>query len=1247
MPKRRSILTTLLGATVALLALLPVASASAAEPWWQVLTGSRPSNLWKPKDAKEVQEVTTEEVNVFGLAHIFAAKVEVGGVVVGCLGSGTLAPFGGPSADELCEAETGFPASENAEEFEEMLEGPYGAGEVEVTGGPIGVPFQVKTEWGVRPLSVTTFLFFGFLPTGTANSEITSEGSGRLVTTLTNLGDEAVDGGSSPVTIVDKLPHGAVAYGVEATAPRFGFQNGPGSESIEPTCRVEAPDEVVCTYEGTVTPYEALEVEVLTALTGSPPAAGTPGNVTVSGGNARSASVAQDINVSDETVPFGVEQFSAAAEEEGGEPAVPGLGAAPATRAGSHPFQFTTTLQLNSGRVYQTGEVLAEGGRALAVEQPALPRNVRFPLPAGLVGNATVMPQCDMRTFLHAEDFINECPDATVVGVSSVTVVESFAFGLFRLAVPVFNLPPAPGEPARFGFMAAGTPVVIDTAVDPGDGYRITASVSNAPQLVQFLSATTTFWGTPGDERHDNARGWNCVYQDPSAAPGDCEAPANRSETPFLRMPVQCSSPLEFGMELEPWNVPLRSEVASANPFSVAPLLGCNQVPFDPSTKASPTSKLAENPSGLEFQLTLPNQWPVKQEDLAEGEPKKVEVTLPEGMSINPSEGEGLVGCSPEAYERETVDSRPGEGCPEASKIGTVQFSTPLLDEEGHGSLYVASPHENPFDSEIALYIVAKIPDRGVLIKQPVRIDADPVTGQLTATSDNLPQLPYSSFKLQFRPGGRAPLVTPPACGEYNVVTRFTPWSAQDPNNPAPNEVATSESPFTVERGVDGGACPSGGTPPFHPGLLAGSINNAAGHYSPFNVRLTRKDGEQEFTNFSIKLPPGVVGKLAGIPFCSDAAIAAAKARTGPHGGAEELASPSCPAASEIGHTLVGAGVGNSLTYVPGKLYLAGPYHGSPLSIVAITAAKVGPFDLGTVVVRDALRINPETAEVFVDATGSDPIPHIIQGIPVHARDIRIYVDRKDFVLNPTSCERTSTASTVVGSGRDFGSAADNEPVTVTSPFQAADCASLGFKPRLSLKLHGKANRGGNPALRALLRPRNGDANIGRISVALPHSEFLDQGHIRTVCTRVQFKAGDGNGSACPRGSIYGRAKAWTPLFEKPLEGPVFLRSSEHPLPDLVLALHGLVDIDAVGRIDSVNGGIRTTFDFVPDAPITKVVFEMQGGRKGLLQNSTNICLGKHRAAVKMKGHNGKVHNFLAPLKPKCGNTRHRSQHRR
>jgi hypothetical protein len=1003
------------------------------------------------------------------------------------------------------------------------------------------------------------------------------------------------------------------ATGVEAVAGPLG-KRGPIA------CKVNSSDEVSCLYEGELPPFEAIEIEVFANLTGTPPASGAPGKVTVSGGNAKSLSTVQSVNVSDEPVPFGIEQFSAVAEKEGGDPV---------EQAGSHPFQFTTTLQFNAGAVHATSpDGKGTGAHAVAVEQPALPRNLRFSLPAGLVGNATTVPQCDMKTFLTILEFINECRDETVVGVSSATIVEDGKLGLLREAVPVFNLPPSHGEPARFGLVAGGAPVVIDTEVDPDDKYRIIARVSNISQIAQVLAATTTFWGTPGDPSHDNARGWGCVYFSPQSP---CERPPSLGEEALLRMPVQCKNPLDFAVALEPWNAPLGTQIAGASAQGV-PLVGCNQIPFNPLIESSPSNTLAENPSGLSFSLTMPNSGLLSKDAVAEGQAKKVEVTLPEGMTINPSQGEGLDGCSPAEYARETAESKPGEGCPEASKVGTVQISTPLLEEEAHGSLYVASPHDNPFDSLLALYMVAKIPERGVLVKQAGRVDPDPVTGQLTTTFDDLPQLPFSSFDLEFRPGSRAPLVTPLKCGSYGIVARFTPWSALDPDNPTPEEIVTRTSTFRVDRGVDGGVCPGSGAPPFAPNFLAGTDNNAAGDYSSFTARLTRNDGEQEFTRISMRLPKGLIGKLAGIPFCSDAAIAAARARTGPNGGQEELDGPSCPEASQIGRTLVGAGVGPALSYAPGRIYLAGPYQGSKLSIVAITTAKVGPFDLGTVVIRQALRVDPETAEVSTDGASSDPIPHILQGIVTHARDIRIYVDRSNFVLNPTSCERMTADASVFGAGTDFGSSGDDQLADVSSPFQAADCASLGFKPKLALMLKGGTKRSDTPRLRAVLRARKGDANIGRAQVTLPRSEFLEQAHIRTVCTRVQFRAGAGNGAQCPKGSIYGRAKAISPLLDEPLKGPVFLRSSDNELPDLVAALHSSkVDINLVGRIDSLNGRIRNTFESVPDAPVKKFVLEMQGGKKGLIVNSTDICKGKHRAIADFKGQNGR-HRLLRPL---------------
>jgi hypothetical protein len=397
-------------------------------------------------------------------------------------------------------------------------------------------------------------------------------------------------------------------------------------------------------------------------------------------------------------------------------------------------------------------------------------------------------------------------------------------------------------------------------------------------------------------------------------------------------------------------------------------------------------------------------------------------------------------------------------------------------------------------------------------------------------------------------------------------------------------------------------------------------------------MRLTRRDGDQDLTRFDATLPPGVVAKLAGVTRCPDAQIALAKQKTG----IAELRSPSCPSNSKIGGIEAGAGVGSQLTYVPGTLYLAGPFAGAPLSVVGVVPAVAGPFDVGTVVVRQALQVNPRTAEVTADGAHSDPIPHILQGIPLLVRDIQVNVDRSDFTINPTSCHPFATAAQIWGGGTNLFSTLDDSPVPRQARYQAASCQSLPFKPRLSLKLKGGTRRGAHPKLHAVLRPRSGDANLKSTVVRLPRSAFLDQGHIRTICTRVQYAAGAGNGAQCPAGSVYGHVRAFTPLLSEPLEGPAYLRSSSHNLPDLVFSLHGLINLEAVGRIDSKHGGIRASFEGIPDAPVSKVVVDMQGARKGLIVNSTDLCARAHHANVGLEGHNAKQLTIKPAMQAGC-----------
>jgi len=889
-----------------------------------------------------------------------------------------------------------------------------------------------------------------------------------------------------------------------------------------------------------------------------------------------------------------------------------------ALQAGSHPYAMRTVFDINTKEGPQGGTVVDEPLKNLVVGQTP-----------GFAGDPTAVPQCATADFLATlESAATACADSSAVGLA--TVQAGTKDGVETFHAPVYNLRPAPGKAAKLGFWAFTVPVTVDIGVSEAPPYNVIATVTNISQTLEFFHSDLTLWGNPADPAHNEERG-RCYS-------GKASCPAGVPETSFLISPRACQGPLPTVWEAEAWTNPgvftkgsvlTHDEAEPPNPRGFS---GCGRLGFSPSITAQPTSKAAESPTGLDFDLDVDDEGLINPSAIADSDIKEAEVTLPEGMSVNPSQAEGLAVCAEAQLAKETASSESGTGCPDASKIGAIEVETPLLENKLlKGSLYVAKPYENPFDSLIAFYIVIKSRELGINVVQAAKVTPDPVTGQLVTTTEDMPQLPFSHFRLHFREGTRSPLVTPPACGSYDVKALLTPWSGGAP--------IESTSTFQVISGPEGGPCPTGGLPPFHPHLDAGTLNNAAGRFSPFNVRLSRTDSEQEITHFSIKLPPGIAGKLAGIPFCTDAQIATATARTGPHGGQEELDSPSCPAASQVGRTLAGSGVGPSLAYAPGKVYLAGPYHGAPISFVSITAGVVGPFDIGTVVVRLAIKVNPETGEVFLDSTGSDPIPHIIKGIPIHLRDIRAYTDRPQFTFNPTSCERMSTAATVLGAGLDFASAADDNPFVSTSPFQAADCAALPFEPKLSLRLIGGTRRGAHPALHAHLAMNGfGEAGVAFSQVTLPHSEFIENAHFKTICTRVQFKAGGGNGEQCPAGSIYGHAKAVTPILSEPLEGPVFLRSSEHQLPDVVAALHGQeINVDLVGRVDSVKGGgIRNTFETVPDAPVTSADFDFEGAAKGLFVNSTNLCKATHRADVRFTGHNGKSFNYRPALRVSC-----------
>jgi hypothetical protein len=901
--------------------------------------------------------------------------------------------------------------------------------------------------------------------------------------------------------------------------------------------------------------------------------------------------------------------------------------------AGEHPDEVTTALEMNT--VVEEFEI-----KPGEFEEREFPdgqlKDLVVDMPAGFAGNPTAVEKCASADFFLKE-LINgqpACPNSAAVGYVAAKAewapIEPNAADAF-FHFPLYNLPPDPGYAAKLGFYVLAVPVTIDVGVREEFPYNVYAHLTNTSEAALFYASEVTLWGKPADPSHDSLRG-RCLesektseIDEPISKGDDCPAGIDPAEeAAFLISPRgPCEAALDANFAAFAWNTGDTDTEATGAP----PRTECDKLKFEAETDAVLTSTETESPTGLSFTLEIEDEELLDLEEDDEppqSDVKKTEVVFPAGITLNPAQANGLDSCTEAQLAQETATSEFGAGCPAASKVGSVEVETPLLEDEVlEGSLFIATPYQNPFDSLVALYMVIQDRDLGISVKLPARVYTDEDNeGQVTTVFGdpsaeqpgyrNLPQLPLGEVRVNLPGGPRSPLVTPPRCDSYEIESIFTPWAN-------PDEPFTTTTDVEVLSGPGGAPCPT--SDPFGPGFRAGTLDNAAGAFSPFFLRLTRSDPEAPLTRLDTVLPNGLVGKVAGVAKCSDPAIAAAASRKG----VEELALPSCPADSKVGQITAGAGVGPELTYVKGgSLYLAGPFGGAPLSVVAIVPAVAGPFDLGVVVTREALNLDPNTAQVKIDGSAADPIPTMLQGIPLSLRDLRIEVDRPNFTLNPTSCNPKQIDATFFSGGRS-ASASDR--------FQASGCKGLGFKPKLTLKLKGKTKRGGHPSVRSVLTPRAGDANIGGATVLLPRAMQIDNARINNPCTRVQF-----NAEACPKGSILGTAKAFTPLLDQPLEGNVYFRSNggERELPDLVADLRGQFRIILVGFIDAKNARIRTRFLSVPDAPVSKFLLRLKGDKGGLLVNNRNICKGKQRAKLTLIGQNGRRQETNPVVQTSC-----------
>ena len=879
----------------------------------------------------------------------------------------------------------------------------------------------------------------------------------------------------------------------------------------------------------------------------------------------------------------------------------------PLRQAGGHP-DITTTFAVKPAATEPV------------VRLPELAHRFEIDLPPGLLANAAKLPTCSLAAMKAGPNGNNPvCPVSAQIGTLQVP-------GAFPIALPLYNVDPPKGSPAMFGSNVTGNVVLLRPYVRPGD-YAITFDSGEISQGIVIKEVITKFWGVPADPIHNLQRveyqGGAIKFNKPSTAP----------RQPMTLSPTSCTTEPQIAeTRLDGWQsiglfdtLPIEKDTLGED----VKFTGCEQLGFKPTVEAKPTTTVADSPSGLDVSIKIPqNEDP---DGFAEAHLRDLTMKLPAGMAVNPSSAAGLGSCSPGEIGLQTpvgqapprFDGAPAR-CPDASKLGTVQVDTALLANPMPGEAYLAEPNQNPFNSLLALYIVIDDAQSGIRIKLAGEVQPDPSTGQLTVSFKDNPQLPFEEFAVNLFTGPRAALRTPLACGTHITSSTLTPWSS-----PYGADVQSPNS-YEIDRAAEGSCVGAEDQAPNRPSFAAGTVDPAAATYTPFALRIARADGTQPIKQIKAKLPKGLLGKLAGIPYCPDASLTEAAGKTG----RAEQSAASCPSASQVGTVDVAAGAGSTPFHAAGKAYLAGPYRGAPLSLAVVTPAVAGPFDLGTVVVRNALEVDPESVEI---SAVSDEIPTILRGIPLDIRSIDLNLDRSQFTLNPSSCNPMEIAGSVTS--------AFNQEVGLKNPFQVGGCGALPFEPKLSLALKGGTKRSKYPALRATLTARPGDANIARASVALPRSAFLAQNHIRTVCTRVQFAA-----DACPAGAIYGRATAWSPLLEQPLTGPVYLRSSSNELPDLVADLRGQIQVALVGRIDSFRGGIRTTFESVPDAPVSKFVLRMRGGRKGLLVNSRDICKSVNRATVQLDGQNGRASDSRPVLTNSCRKIRKKSgkaKHRR
>jgi hypothetical protein len=906
--------------------------------------------------------------------------------------------------------------------------------------------------------------------------------------------------------------------------------------------------------------------------------------------------------------------------------------------AGGHPYEVEVSFSIPYG----------PGGTPFEQE---LLKSTFVDSPPGFVGNpAALAVRCTMAQ-LGADPPV--CPAKSVVGTIALHIVDAVS------TLSLHNMVPERGYPAQFGFNYQGKSVVLYPRLrSRAGGFGITVASPGITPL-GLRGAKVRLFGVPA--LHPS---W-----DGGPAPGGLAVP-------FLSNPGDClvAEPVTT-IAADSWEHPGRTLAAGAADFgfpdlgdpmwklarAVAPAAtGCDDprlaYQFAPGLDMRPThgtgSTQADAPSGFTVDLIFPQVANDPTDSASPADPsvpnppalKDATVMLPEGVAISPSAADGLDGCSDEGpndqVHYETTDP---VSCPDASKVGSVVATTPLLARRDpatddiigpdpvSGDVFIIKPHPGDLsptgdqDGKFRLLLQVDSKKYGVNFKLPGVVTADRTTGRLTARFENNPQAPIKHVRFAFTPGSRAALVNPVACGPAKTTGMFTSWSRggrrSDGVPVAGVPDVTSSSSYDVSWDGRGAGCPS--SLPFAPGLSAGTIDTQARASSPFSFDLTRGDRQDVITGLTAGLPGGLLASVKDVPLCSDA----------------DANSGTCPVASRVGSATVAAGPGDSPFYLRDQpVSLTGPYKGAPYGLAIAAHAVAGPFDLGTVVVRQALHVDVNDAQATVV---SDPVPTIRDGVPFRIRRVHVVVDRPGFMQSPSSCDPLAISTNVFSAG--------GKTASLSTPIQFTGCEKLAFRPKLALKLTGakEAKVGGHPGIEALVTQQPGEAGIKGVTVTLPLSLALDPDNAQSdsLCEYL-----DGLRNQCPAKSAIGTVTAVSPLLKTPVHGKVYFVKGVRTdpktgrqirtLPTLLIELRGEIDIN-LRASNSVpdNKHLTNTFSMIPDAPISSFSMKLNGGKKGILvitDGNDDICSKVQKPFLAAQGHNGKRLDTSTTMSVEC-----------